>query len=382
MKKIVIIGANEFQNPLILKAKSLGYETHVFAWKSGDIGETTADYFYPISIVEKDQILTICKAIKPDAITSIGSDLAVLTVTYLANKLNLPSNNYDDSVIQTNKYEMRKALSLAGIKVPMFQKVSDYNEISDFSFPKIVKPTDRSGSRAIALVNNKKELKLAIKNSISNSFEKCAIVEDVISGDREYSCETISFKGEHHVLAVTKKYTTGFPKCIETGHIQPSDLSEAEMQYLLNLVPTALDSLHVKNGPSHVEFIVGDNAAINIVEIGARMGGDCIGSHLVELSTGYDYLKMTIDVALGKKPDLTPGKKYNYAFIKFILNKSDLDKAELINKKYPDLLKEKSNIEKINHEVVDSSTRFGYYIYATNEKKMLDEIINEVKLYE
>ena len=57
MRKIVIIGANDFQNPLILKAKELGYETHVFAWKDGSIGEKTADYFYPISIVEKDKIL-------------------------------------------------------------------------------------------------------------------------------------------------------------------------------------------------------------------------------------------------------------------------------------------------------------------------------------
>ena len=44
MKKIVIIGANSFQNPLILKAKEMGYETHVFAWKDGSIGERTADY--------------------------------------------------------------------------------------------------------------------------------------------------------------------------------------------------------------------------------------------------------------------------------------------------------------------------------------------------
>lgn len=25
----------------------MGYETHVFAWQNGDIGEKTADYFYP-----------------------------------------------------------------------------------------------------------------------------------------------------------------------------------------------------------------------------------------------------------------------------------------------------------------------------------------------
>ena len=37
--KIVIIGASELQNPLILKAKELGFETHVFAWECGDIGD-------------------------------------------------------------------------------------------------------------------------------------------------------------------------------------------------------------------------------------------------------------------------------------------------------------------------------------------------------
>ena len=59
MKKIVIIGANDFQNQLILKAKEMGFETHVFAWQDGSIGERTADHFYPVSIVEIDEILEI-----------------------------------------------------------------------------------------------------------------------------------------------------------------------------------------------------------------------------------------------------------------------------------------------------------------------------------
>ena len=33
MQKIAIIGANEFQNPLILKAKEMGFETHVLHGK-------------------------------------------------------------------------------------------------------------------------------------------------------------------------------------------------------------------------------------------------------------------------------------------------------------------------------------------------------------
>lgn len=92
MKKIVIIGANDFQKPLILKAKEMGYETHVFAWREGATGAEDADFFYEISIVEMDEILEECRRIKPDAVATIGSDLANITVQYLAEKLGLPGN--------------------------------------------------------------------------------------------------------------------------------------------------------------------------------------------------------------------------------------------------------------------------------------------------
>ena len=95
MKKLVIIGASDFQNPLILKAKEMGYETHVFAWECGDIGEKTADYFYPVSITEQDIILDMCRRIRPDGVTTIGSDLGMVTATYVANGLGLTANSVE-----------------------------------------------------------------------------------------------------------------------------------------------------------------------------------------------------------------------------------------------------------------------------------------------
>lgn len=362
MKKVVIIGANEFQNKLILKAKEMGYETHVFAWKSGDIGERTADYFYPISIIDKELILEKCKEIKPDAVVSIASDLAVITVNYVANELGLNCNNPEYSLICTNKFEMRKALKKSGIKVPNFQKVVEVENVKVDSFPVIVKPTDRSGSRAIALVKNEKELKKALKNAISNSFEKSAIVEEVIEGE-EYSCECISYKGKHHFLTITKKYTTGFPKCIETGHMQPSDLTVDEIENVKKLVFKSLDALHISNGASHTEFKIDSDKNIGIIEIGARMGGDCIGSDLVKISTGYDFTKMVIDVAMNKEPSFEKVSEPMIAVIKFIFSNSDLEKLEKLVKNYPEILYYKSEINDTNHEVVDSSTRYGFYIF-------------------
>ena len=185
MRKIVIIGANDFQNPLILKAKELGYETHVFAWRDGSIGEKSADYFYPISIVEKDKILEECKKIKPNAVVSIGSDLASITVNYVADALGLPCNNPKYSLQCTNKYEMRKVFSENKIDVPKFVKLGTFDEmkLDNFKFPLIVKPTDRSGSRGIFLCNTIEEVKAAIPVSSELSFEKKVIIEEYIDNN-------------------------------------------------------------------------------------------------------------------------------------------------------------------------------------------------------
>ena len=120
MKKIVIIGANDFQRPLICKAKDMGYETHVFAWREGATGAADADRFYEISITEKEEILNICREIHPDAVATIGSDLANITVQYLAENLGLPGNSRECIINSTNKFAMRKAFQKAGLSVPFF----------------------------------------------------------------------------------------------------------------------------------------------------------------------------------------------------------------------------------------------------------------------
>lgn len=372
MKKIVIIGANNFQNPLILKAKQLGYETHVFAWKDGSIGEKTADYFYPISIVEKDKILEKCKEIKPIAICSIASDLATNTVNYVAKELGLPCNNLSCTKKSTNKFLMRQAFKENGVPTPGFE-IIDKNmnlEILDYmKYPLIVKPTDRSGSRSITKIHKKDELIPAIKLAQKDSFENKAIVEEFIEGE-EFSIEGISYNGKHNFLAITRKKTTGAPHFIETGHIEPAGLTEEINKKVKEMITKALDALEVENSASHSEFKITPTGDIRIIEIGARMGGDCIGSDLVEISTGYDFKKMVIDVAIGNKPDFTKVVNPRIAVIKFIFNEKDLEKIQEVESKNPKSVYFKSKIEKINsHEVKDSSTRFGYYIFAFEKEE-------------
>ena len=113
-KNIAIIGASYLQLPLIEKAREMGYTTHVFAWAANDVGETAADYFYPISIVDKEQILEKCREIGICGVCSIASDLAAITVNYVANALGLPGNSMEVTARSTNKHLMREAFERYG----------------------------------------------------------------------------------------------------------------------------------------------------------------------------------------------------------------------------------------------------------------------------
>ena len=220
----------------------MGYETHVFAWREGATGAEDADFFYEISIVEMDAILEECRKIKPDAVATIGSDLANITVQYLAEKLGLPGNSSECIRQSTNKYAMRSAFQKAGIPVPYFACVGEGESVEPEHFPVIVKPTDRSGSRAITKVTDPSELPAAIEAAITQSFEKKAIVEEYISG-AEYSVETISYQGKHTCLAITRKFTTGSPHYIEVGHLQPAPLTDNIRKQVEETVFRALDAL-------------------------------------------------------------------------------------------------------------------------------------------
>lgn len=368
-EKLIIIGANDFQAQLIKKANELGYETHVFAWEDGAVGKTIADYFYPISIVNKDEILEYCKKIKPAGVCSIASEVANITVNYLACRLGLVCNSKECVTLTTNKHEMRKAFEQNSDPSPKSILVDTEFDLQklNINFPVLVKPTDRSGSRGITKVLKFEDLKQAVSFACCESFEKKALVEEFVEG-KEYSVEYISYEGKHTFLALTEKFTTGAPHYVEVAHKQPADIPEKQLDIIQKIISKALDTLNVQYGASHSEIKIDEHGNIKIIEIASRMGGDCIGSDLVPLSTGYDYMKMVIDIAVGKKIDLLKREHYNVALIKFILSQTDIEMFNKMKKNTKYIFqREVFLLENINNKkIVDSSTRYGYYIFVSN----------------
>lgn len=368
MSKIAIIGASYLQLPLVRKAKEMGLEIHCFAWDKDAVCKEEVDSFYPISIVEKEKIFQICQSIEIDGICTIASDVAAPTVSYVAEKMHLNANSYQSAVNANNKYIMRDVLSQAEIRCPKYKMIQSLQDASseEWEYPLIVKPTDRSGSLGVAKVMSYEELCSAVEFALSVSFEKQVMIEEFIEG-REISVEFISYKGVHYPLQITDKVTTGAPHFVELEHHQPSTLSPVQFSEIYDITQRALNSLGLTDGASHSEYKITDDGKVYVMEIGGRMGGDFIGSDLVKLSTGYDFVKGVIDVALNKfeVPKLS---QQVFAGVYFLCKQTERLLPIFNNiTRYEEVIKSEIT-ENVLRDVNCSSDRSGYLIYQTDYK--------------
>lgn len=376
MKKIAIIGASYLQRPLVEKAREMGLYTICFAWADGAVCKDIADKFYPISIIEKEEILRICQEEQIDGVCTVASDVAAPTVAYVANQMGLPGNDYDAAVRANNKYLMRQALSSAGVPCPQFRCVTDASEEtidtlhSELELPVIVKPSDRSGSLGVAKVESWEQLASAIESAIGFSFKKQAMVEEFVEG-REISVEFISCSGKHYPLQITDKVTTEAPHFVELEHHQPSTLSPEMFSKIYAITDRALTALGLTDGASHSEYKITPQGRIAVMEIGGRMGGDFIGSDLVRLSTGYDFLRGVVEVALGC--DINPAlEKSQYSGIFFLCKETEtlmplFTEALSAPLQHPEIV-DIEILENELHHVVCSGDRSGYLIYQADKK--------------
>lgn len=370
-KKLIILGTNEYQNPLIIRAKELGYETHSYGIKSGQIGEFTADYYHPINIMDFDALWDDCKQLGAVGVGLIASEPGMHAQHFLLRKMGIPCNSEWTEEATTNKFLMRTALKEAGLDNPLFMMVTAdmtideiFSQISEFQYPLIAKPVDSTSSMGVYKINEASDIAVAIAYAMSASKSKRVMLEEFIEGP-EYSGDSIAYEGNYKLLAVTEKHTTGAPHFVETGHKQPATLTPEMYKKVENILYKAFAALKIEYGAVHPEFRITKDGRVLFMEIASRMGGDCIGSDLVPISTGFDYMGMVINIGCGKKPDFATIMEPRRAEIKYIITQKDMDDYLNFKMKHPDWIWRESEIRQVsNTPVLKSADRAGYYITA------------------
>lgn len=310
-KKIMILGASILQLPAILKAKELGLQVITVDYDDKAIGHQHSDICEIVSTLDIPKVVDIAKKHKINGVMTLASDMPLRTVATVAKELGLASITEETAMNATNKGVMRDILKVNGVPEPLYYKVSSKeaysNVVKKFDRKCIVKPVDNSGSRGVYLiedVENSSQVDAAFTYSQKYSRSGDIIVEEYMSGE-EVSVETISVDGKVHVIAITDKLTTGAPNFVEMGHSQPSRHSKEVKKRVSEVTSMAVKALGIKDGPSHTEIMITKDGP-KVIEIGARLGGDNITTHLTPLSTGVNMVECCIRIALGEKPEIIP----------------------------------------------------------------------------
>ena len=296
------------QLPAIVKAKVMGLHVAVVDFNPQAIGIPYADKYYNASTMDEDAVLTAAEEYQPDGIMTLATDMPMRGVAKVSDKLHLHSINYATAVKATDKYDMIKAFKEHNVPSPWFFVVDTLEELKeheiDVTFPCIIKPTDNAGSHGVAKVYSFQDLLDNYEYAHSCSRHGKVIVEEYLDGP-EVSVEVMVVNGIVNILQITDKITTEAPHFVEMGHTQPSRLPVATQEAIRNVAVAACTAIGIDKGPAHVEMKVTKRGPV-MIELGARMGGDNITTHLVPLSTGIDMVGSTIKVTLGEEPDITP----------------------------------------------------------------------------
>lgn len=390
MKKVLIIGASILQLPAIRKAKDLGYYVGVADYNPEAVGIPYADEHFNVSTIDITGVVEVAKRFKPDGIMTLATDMPMRAVAAACKELELPGISPDTALKATDKAEMIKAFEAHGVEHPWYFVVLDrtaFNSIIDrISYPCIMKPTDNAGSRGVVLCHNELDLTTGYEYASHESRGGAVIIEEYLQGP-EFSIEVMVVDGVPHILQITDKITTGAPHFVEMGHTQPTSQPQEVQEQIKDLACRAVKAVGINVGPAHVEMILTAQGP-KMVELGARMGGDCITTHLVPLSTGIDMVAATIKLACDEKFDIE--SKYNKgAAIRYFETPAGVLKSIEGVEKAKNIpgVKEISFVHKIGEtlsEIGSSVDRIGFVIAqgknAENAANICKQAKNTIKI--
>ncbi|WP_241611776.1 ATP-grasp domain-containing protein [Rosenbergiella epipactidis] len=291
------------------KVKKYGFELTVVQEK-GDIKLKDIEIVdhivsYPMNHPMVPEIVLAMHKGNPFDIVLSFQELGQMNAARIGELLGIACNPMAPVSLVCNKAKMRQHMQRHVLPSIPYLVASNPEAVArfghEYGWPIILKPIDGAGSKQIHKLGPDSDIDTAFASILADFPGESPIAEKFISGP-EVSVEAISWGGEHTILAVTDKMTTGAPYFVEVGHNMPSALASDTIAEIKMLTDTFLKSIGHLHGPSHTEIIVSENGPI-IIESHTRTGGDRI-FEMVELVCGIDLFGATLQGYKGEFPTL------------------------------------------------------------------------------
>lgn len=318
MKALVLCGGAP-QAYLIKELKKRGISTLVADQNEKVPAVKCADKFYQVSALDIDGIREIAVKEQVDFVLSVCADQMLLVAARVSEELGLPCYiDYETAIKVSNKEYMKQIFVENGIPTSshIISKSLSPDDISNLSYPLVVKPVDTYGSRGVKKVQNFDELQLAFNSAIEISRTGAAVIEEYVSGD-EYSVDIYVENGHVNILCI--RVLDKIP-CIDGFVIcrgrYPALLSSDIQKRIQNIAQNIADSFGLLDSPMLIQLKI-DGEKISVIEFSARTGGG-IKYLLIPKVSGFDVVKAVLDLTLGKKPQVSIDNYDGYIIDEFL----------------------------------------------------------------
>lgn len=231
-----------------------------------------------------------------DAVVAVD-DQGVVVAARAGERLGFPHNPPEAAARTRDKNAMRDALAAAEVPQPRYALMPAADAMPDVGWPRVLKPTDRSGSQGVIRADDPAAATAAWNRLRSITPGSPVLVEAFVPG-REVAVEGLLRGGALTVLAVfDKPDAPDGPFFEETIYVTPSRLEAETRDRVEQATAAAAGALGLREGPIHAELrVAGDRPAV--LEVAGRsIGGLC--ARTLRLGAGISLEEVILRHALG-----------------------------------------------------------------------------------
>lgn len=250
------------------------------------------------------------------------SEHQVELIAQLGADLGLPATTLEAANNVRSKANTRKVLDqLEGVN-PRYALVRDeasFKKALDIvGVPCLLKPAGSSGGRGIfkiydydkasSIFQKAEEYCNPQRDDVYSYFYHEFVLEQILTGS-EHSVSGMVADEQIVVFAITdKQIDLSIP--IQYQNITPSTLPQATQNQIIQMARDAVKLTGINWCGFHIDFMMTSEGP-KILEIGGRLGGECINSHLIPLSRPMiNPYQLLLKVVQG----INPFNKDNYVF--------------------------------------------------------------------
>ncbi len=293
--RLLILGSLHEFVQLVDMARARGIYTVVVDGYPNTPSKAHADAAYDIDPGNTEALVALCRDEQIDGIITSFSDYLFECMVKIAAPAGLKCYTTPDKLrFYRNKAEQKELLRQLGIatgRSAIVQRDLTDDEVADLSFPVVVKPLDKYGSRGVFVLHSADEIRACFDEACATSDIKELLVEEYNSG-YEFNVMSWISAGQVHIISVADREKTPVDTKsvpISTRNVYPSRLIDSVIDEAHDILQRFAAATCQTEGPLCMQCFWQPGSPMSVCEIAGRFFG--YEHELVQYCSARDALR-------------------------------------------------------------------------------------------